>query len=180
MSLIRRTSPFGDVLSLRQAMDHLFEESFIRPRNLVAFGDQIVPIDVYATPDHLVVEAALPGLRPEQVDVTLTGNALTISGSTEQPAATNGEANAGYLYQEIRRGSFSRSISLPADIETEGATATFENGLLRLSIPKAERTKPRRITVAPPSAEGEASAGPGAQAQPARVATGEAAEAVHS
>lgn len=135
MSLVRRTSPFGDMLSLRQAMDRLFEESFVRPRSFFSWGEgSALPLDIHATPDALVVEAALPGVKPEQVEITIEGSTLTISGSNEIEQKTE---EAGYLYQEIRRGSFSRTVTLPSDLKADRAVASFEDGMLRLSIPKA-------------------------------------------
>lgn len=169
MTVMRRTSPFSDMLSLRQAMDHLFEESFVRPRSLSTFGDTILPLDVYTTPDQLVVEAALPGLAPEQVEITLTGNSLTISADT-QPRAEDRSAQREYLYQEIRRGAVSRTVTLPAELETDKAVAAFEHGLLRLSIPKAERTKPRRITIRGDAEASQASAAASDEATAARAA----------
>jgi len=149
MSLVRRTSPFGDMLSLRQAMDRLFEESFVRPRSFFSWGEgSALPLDIHATPDALVVEAALPGVKPEQVEITIEGSTLTISGSNEIEQKTE---EAGYLYQEIRRGSFSRTVTLPSDLKADRAVASFEDGMLRLSIPKAEEAKPRRITITPTS-----------------------------
>jgi HSP20 family protein len=148
MSIVRRTSPFGDMLSLRQAMDRLFEDSFVRPRSFV-FGSSEspwLPLDVHATPDALVVEAALPGVKPEDVDITVTGDTLTISGHSSDEADREEE---GWLLREIRRGSFSRTVSLPADLRSDAATASFENGMLRLSIPKAEQAKPRQIRISP-------------------------------
>ncbi|MFI5261645.1 MAG: Hsp20/alpha crystallin family protein [Candidatus Limnocylindrales bacterium] len=168
MSLIRRSSPFGDVLSLRQAMDHLFEESFVRARSLMSFGDTLLPLDIHTTPDALVVEAALPGVKPEQVEITLSDDTLTISGSNEvkQESDRAGQPG-GYLYQEIRRGSFSRTVTLPSDLQTDRAAASFEHGLLRLSIPRAEKTKPRRIAISPTSeASTDGSAAPAPTAEP--------------
>ena len=163
MSLVRRTSPFGDMLSLRQAMDRLFEESFVRPRSFFSWGEgSALPLDIQATPEALVVEAALPGVKPEQVEITIEGNTLTISGRNEVEQKTE---EAGYLYQEIRRGSFSRTVSLPSDLKTDEAVASFEDGMLRLSIPKAEEAKPRRITIAPTSETASA-------AQPVPAETG--------
>ena len=146
MSIIRRTSPFGEMLSLRQAMDRLFEDSIVRPRSFVfdsAEGPWL-PLDIHTTPDELVVEAAMPGVKPEDVDITVTGDTLTISGTT---GGEREHEEQGYVMREIRRGSFSRSVTLPTDVRSEGATASFEHGLLRLSIPKAEAAKPRQITV---------------------------------
>ncbi len=146
MSLIRRTSPFGDMLSLRQAMDHLLEDSFVRPRSFW-FGDSsVLPLDIHSTPDALVVEAALPGVKPEQVEITITGDLLTISGASE--AAHEGERD-GYAYREIRRGDFSRTVTLPRDLQIDRAVASFEHGLLRLSIPRAEQARPHRIAITP-------------------------------
>ena len=146
MSLIRRTSPFGDMLSLRQAMDHLFEDSVVRPRSFW-FGDSTaLPLDIHSTPDALVVEAALPGVKPEQVEITVAGDQLTISGASD---ATQEDERDGYTYREIRRGEFSRTVTLPGDLQTDRATASFEHGLLRLSIPRAEQTRPHRIAITP-------------------------------
>jgi HSP20 family protein len=146
MSIVRRTSPFGEMLSLRQAMDRLFEESIVRPRSFVfesAEGPWL-PIDIHNTPDALVVEGALPGVKPENVEITVSGDTLTISGTS---SAESEREERGYLMREIRRGSFSRTVTLPADVRPEAATASFENGMLRLSIPKAEAAKPRHIRI---------------------------------
>ncbi len=146
MSLIRRSSPWGELMSLRQAMDRLFEESFVRPRGWVSavFESNPLPLDVRTTPDALVVEAQLPGVRPEDVEITIEAGTLTISGEFKsEQAADEGD----YLIQEIRRGVFSRSITLPEGLEPDQATATFENGILSLRIPKAEQVKPRQIRI---------------------------------
>ena len=159
MSMVRRTSPFGELLSLRQAMDRLFEDSYVRPREWGAGGEtQALPLDIYATNDALVVEAALPGIKPEDVDITITGDTLSISGSTKHEERRE---EGGYLYQELRRGTFSRTVTLPADLDTERATADFDNGLLRLSIPKAEQAKPRQIRINPSDAPRNVSPGSG-------------------
>jgi HSP20 family protein len=148
MSIVRRTSPFGEMLSLRQAMDRLFEESIVRPRSLIFESAESpwLPLDVHATNDALVVEAALPGVKPEDVEITVSGDTLTISGTSSSDSRRE---ERGYLMREIRRGSFSRTVTLPADLRSEAATANFENGMLRLSIPKAEAAKPRQIRISP-------------------------------
>ncbi|MBA3779363.1 MAG: Hsp20/alpha crystallin family protein [Chloroflexi bacterium] len=147
--MIRRTSPLGELMSLRQAMDRLFEDSFVRPHTWAGGqgGEvQTLPLDVRMTPDELVVTAALPGVKPDDVDVTVNGDTLTISGTTADEQRGDEE---GYLYQEIRRGSFTRTVTLPADVRADQATARFENGMLTLSIPKAEEAKPRHIRITP-------------------------------
>lgn len=148
MTMVRRTSPFGELLSLRQAMDRLFEDSYVRPRDWAGGGAAAelltLPLDIYATEESLVVEAALPGIKPEDVEITVTGDTLSITGSSSQEERRE---QGGYLFQELRRGTFSRSVALPADLDTEAAQAEFDNGLLKLRIPKAEQAKPRQIKI---------------------------------
>ena len=143
MTIVRRAGPFGDLLSLRQAMDRLFEDSFVNPRTWQFGEGQLVPVDVYATSDHVVVEAILPGVKPEEVEITVEGNALSISGDTSSMIP----ARDGLLLQEIRRGRFVRTLTLPEGLEADKATATFEDGILTLRIPKAEQVKPRTIKI---------------------------------
>jgi HSP20 family protein len=145
MTLIRRSSPFGELLSLRQAMDRLFEDSFIRPGAL-GDGPNPLALDVRSTEDAIIVEAALAGVKPEDVDISVLGDTLTISGHSADERSTD---EGGYSYREIKRGAFSRSLTLPGGINADRATASFDNGLLRLSIPKAEEAKPRQIKINP-------------------------------
>lgn len=146
MSLIRRTSPFGELLSLRQAMDRLFEDSFVRPRSwaLTALEGSSLPLDVYETTEALVVKAALPGIKPEEIEVTVTGDVLTIGATFNVEREAD---SSSYIYQELRRGAFSRTLTLPGDVNTDAAAATFERGMLTLRIPKTEQAKPRQIKV---------------------------------
>jgi len=144
MTLIRRSGPFGDLVSLRQAMDRLFEESFVNPRTWGMGNEQLVPLDVLVSDDEVVVQAVLPGIKPEDVDITVEGSTLTISGDT---GTTTNEKDGNLVLQEIRRGRFMRTLSLPAGLVPDKATATFEDGVLTLRIPKAEELKPRQIRI---------------------------------
>jgi HSP20 family protein len=148
MTITRRPSPFGELLSLRQAMDRLFEDSFVRPTGWSpsALDSRTLPVDVSMSSDELVVEAQLPGLKPDDVEITLENGTLTIRGET---AADREERNDDYLVREIRRGTFSRSITLPNGLQADNASASFENGTLTLRIPKAEEVKPRQIRISP-------------------------------
>jgi HSP20 family protein len=96
--------------------------------------------------DSFVVEAALPGVKPEDVSVTVLGDILTISSNT---AGEQTREDEGYSYREIRRGSYHPDGDSAQRLKTDAATATFENGLLRLSFPKAEEAKPRQIEITP-------------------------------
>jgi HSP20 family protein len=147
MTLIRRTNPFGEMLSLRQAMDRLFEDSWVRPHNglnSLLTDEQPLALDVRSTPDTYEIEAALPGVKPQDVDISVLGDTLTISGSMRDEQSRTDE---GYAYREIRRGSFRRTVTLPSGVKADAANATFEDGMLRLSIPKAEEAKPRQIQI---------------------------------
>jgi HSP20 family protein len=138
---IERWQPFSELMSLRQAMDSLFQDSFVRPsRALAALGEVTVPaLDVFQTPNEVVVKATLPGVKSEDVSIDITGETLTIRGETKTEEQIKKE---DCLYQERRYGSFSRSVVLPGGPKTDKAEATMEDGLLTLTIPKAEE-KPK-------------------------------------
>jgi HSP20 family protein len=150
MTIVRRTSPFGELMSLRSAMDRLFEDSFVRPQPWTGLFDGAgsLPIDVSSTTDELLVRASLPGWKPEEVEIAVEGRTLTISGQTQESREEN-DGDQGYLVREIRRGSFSRILTLPEGLEPDRATAEFENGILTLRIPRAEQAKPRQIRISP-------------------------------
>ncbi|MCL4396033.1 MAG: Hsp20/alpha crystallin family protein [Chloroflexi bacterium] len=146
MSTLIRWQPFGDLVSLRDAMDRLFEDSFVQP-HLGWIAPTVaanLALDMYETSGNGVVKAALPGVSPDQVQVTITGNTLTISGETKEE---NEVKEASYLRKESRQGSFTRSVTLPAGLEADKADATFENGVLTLKIPKADQVRPKTIKV---------------------------------
>ena len=150
MTLVRRSSPIGELVSLRQAMDRLFEDSFVRPRGWGFTGTDTygLPLDVTNAKDELVVEASLPGFKPDDVAITVENGTLSIRAES-QTETTHGEGES--LVQEIRRGSVSRIVSLPTGLEPDKASATFENGILTLRIPRAEAVKPRQIRISPAS-----------------------------
>jgi HSP20 family protein len=143
---IERWQPFSELMSLRQAMDKLFEDSFVRPsRGVAALGEVAAPaLDVYQTPTEIVVKAALPGLKPEDVSIDITGETLTIKGESKAEQEIKKE---DYLYQERRYGAYSRSVVLPSGLKTDKAEATMEDGILTLTIPKVEEVKPKKISV---------------------------------
>jgi len=145
MSMMR-WQPFNELISLRQAMDRLFEDSFVTPsRFLSTFGPRdATPIDMYHTANEVVVKAALPGVKPDEVDITITGDTLTLKGETKSEEEIKRE---DYLYQEHRFGTFSRSVTLPDGLDSDKAEASFENGILTLTIPKSEKVKPKQIKV---------------------------------
>ena len=154
MGNITRFDPLGEVVSLRSAMDRLFEDSVVSPLNwrTLSGGDVITPpVDVHETPDEMVVTAALPGMKAEDVEITMTGQNLTLRGEFK---TDDGIGRDQYLYRERRFGSFSRSIQLPVRVQGDQADASFTDGVLSLRIPKAEEVKPRQIRINAGSGEG--------------------------
>lgn len=139
-------APFREMMSLREAMDRLFEESFVRPWSTWRRGTPEeplrLPVDVYTTPDEIVVVASVPGLLPEEVDISIQGDTLTIRGELRPPLD-----NVEYLFQERPYGPFARSLVLNIPVDVEKAEAVFENGVLTLTLPKAEEIKPKTIKV---------------------------------
>ncbi len=176
MAAMMRWDPFGDMVSLRDAMNDLLEQSMVRPTG--TFGRLLsAPMDVYAEGDNYIVEVALPGVKPDSVDVSVQDNTVTISGefgSTEesrsdgqttgqqtQSQQTQGQQGQGqqtqgqqgqqtnrrYLHRELMRGRFERTITLPTDVNGDQAHAECHNGMLRLTLPKAESAKRKRIAI---------------------------------
>jgi HSP20 family protein len=148
-----RWEPIRDMMSLRQAMDRLFEDSFVRLPHLKVNGAVGFPIDVYQDKDNLVVKAALPGVKPEEVDITVADDILTIKGEHKEEQETK---EADYLYREHYYSAFSRSLALPIKVKGDKAEAAFDEGVLTLTMPKAEEAKPRQIKVKPKAEETKA------------------------
>ncbi len=146
--IVRREST-REAVSLREAMDRLFNESFLRPWGdwgLTRGAVQPIPIDMYETEKDVVVKASLPGMKPEDLQISVTGDVLTIQGELKSEQEVKRE---NYHLQEHRYGSFSRSVQLPADVNTDHADASFENGVLTLTLPKAEAAQAKQIRVKP-------------------------------
>jgi HSP20 family protein len=146
MANIIRWDPFGEMVHLHRAVDRLFDEGFPRPWRLAGWedGEAFLPLDVYETEDELVVKASLPGIKPEDVDVSITGDTLSIKAEYKAEEETK---KRSYYRQEHRYGSFHRAITLPTQVESDKAEAVFEHGVLTLTMPKAESIKPKTIKV---------------------------------
>jgi HSP20 family protein len=145
MSNLTRWEPMREMMTLREAMDRLFDDAFTRPLSLSGVSASPA-IDMYQTKDDVVVKATLPGLKAEDVDITVTGETLTLRGEFKQE---NEQKEASYHIREQRYGSFERSILLPTDVKADKAKADFENGVLTITMPIAEEVKPKSITIKP-------------------------------
>jgi len=141
-----RWEPWSDLMSLREVMDRLFEESFVRPRVgwVAPLGARTLAVDVYETDDEVILKTAVPGVKSEDIGVSITGDVLAIKGETKTEEKVE---KANYIRQERRCGAFSRSLTLPSTVVADKATAEFENGVLTLTFPKAEEVKPKTIKI---------------------------------
>ena len=137
---ISRWEPFGSPLTMRDAMNRLFDQSVWWPMQTGLSGVQ-APMDVYTENDRYFVEVALPGLSPDDINVQMTGDTLSISGEVklEAPEGRN------YLVRQRQGGTFQTSVSLPDAGDASQIQATYHNGLLRLEIPKSEAARAKRI-----------------------------------
>jgi HSP20 family protein len=138
--------PREALMPLRDAVNHLFEESFIWPGRLEVFTGRSFPVDVYETKDQqgFVIQASLPGAKPEDISISAMGDTLTIH------HATKGEEKVekpNYVRRERYEGEMTRTITLPTQIDPEKVQATYEQGVLKLQVPKSEAAKPKQITV---------------------------------
>jgi HSP20 family protein len=146
MTNLTRWDPFSD---LRTTMDRLFDEGFSRPWRMIpptAEFQTTVPVDVSETDDAIEVKAALPGVKPDEVEITVANDVLTIKAEHKEETE---EKKHEYYRREIRYGSFHRALSLPVSVDADKAEARFENGVLRLVLPKAESIRPKQIKVGP-------------------------------
>ena len=144
--VLRRWEPFREVVGIRGAMDRFFESGVGHPhRPGVAFwGEGNLRLDAYHTPESLVIKAAIPGIKPEEVDVTVIGNTLTIKGEAKSEEEVT---ERSYLMRERRYGAVSRTVTLPRGLKTDEIEATYDEGVLTLTIPKTEEARPRAIKV---------------------------------
>lgn len=143
---LTRWSPFGDLTRLRDEMDRMFER-FIEPAGMLpaGFGAWSPNVDVYDRENMLVVEAELPGVNKENVDVLVEDHTLTLRGEMKQEKEKKEE---GFYRRERRYGQFMRSIPLPVDVKTDEAKASFHDGILEVCLPKAEEAaKGKKIAV---------------------------------
>ena len=143
---IERWDPFREAVSLRDAMNALFQESFVRPSSGAgpAGATGLLPLDVSETENEFVVKASLPGVKPEDVQITVHGDTLTIQGESKSEEEKKGEH---WHLRERRFGSFQRSLSLATPVDSDKAQANFEHGVLTLTLPKSEQAKPRQIKI---------------------------------
>src|SRR6266849_7574028 len=154
MSIVRY-DPFRDLRTLQEEVNRLFSTNLNR-----SFGDEGIgrgawspSVDIYENKDQIVLEAELPGMKQEDFDLTIENNVITLRGERRFEKTDDAD---NYHRVERSYGSFTRSFTLPQTVSSEGATAEYRNGVLRVTLPKREETKARRIEI---SGEGTAASG---------------------
>ena len=146
MSNLTRWEPERE-MTLREAMDRLFDDAFTRPFFFSREGGSTwssPAIDMYQTDNDVVVKAALPGIKADEVQINVTGDVLTIRGETKHE---DEKKERSWHIREHRYGAFERSVRLPTGVMSDRAKADFENGVLTITLPKTEEVKPKTITV---------------------------------
>ncbi len=145
MSNLTRWEPVREMMTLREAMDRLFDDAFTRPLSIRDGWSLASPaIDMYQTDNEVVVKASIPGIKAEEVQINVTGELLTLKGEARQEEERQ---ERSWHIREQRFGSFERSIVLPTDVKSDKAEAVFENGILTITLPKADEVKPRTINI---------------------------------
>ena len=145
MSNLTRWEPAREMMTLREAMDRLFDDAFTRPLSIRDGWSMATPaIDLYQTDNEVVVKASIPGMKAEDVQINVSGDVLTLKGEVKQEQEHKDRA---WHIREQRFGSFERSIVLPTEVKTDKAEAVFESGILTITLPKADEVKPKTINV---------------------------------
>ena len=190
--MMTRYDPFREALSLRRAMDQLFEQSFVNPGAIAALPARVAPMDVCETSNGYEVDVALPGVRPEDVELTVDQNTLTIRGRFSQQNEHENQAQQGqpqgeqqdggqqsqqsqqgrtdrhrqrhnWLSREIVYGEFERTVTFPRPIDPNSIQTKFENGILTIMLPINEASLPRKISLTGGQSQQQMTSGSGQQ-----------------
>lgn len=140
---VMKFEPSSEFVSLRDAVDKLFEDSFIRPFNGFTTSTAF-PVDLKETKEAYVLKASLPGMKPDDISIEATTEEITIKGELKEETEVK---DAEYLRKERRYGKLQRTLSLPLAIDPNKVEATFEHGVVTITLPKTEIVKPKTITV---------------------------------
>jgi HSP20 family protein len=159
MSIVRY-DPFRDLQTLQEEVNRLFKGNLGRTFDDegIARGSWSPSVDIYENKDQIVLEAELPGMKRADFDVSVENNVITLRGERQFEKKEDAD---NYHRVERAYGSFTRSFTLPNTVSTEGATAEYRNGVLRVTLPKREETKARRIEI-----KGESEAAKTIEAKP--------------
>jgi HSP20 family protein len=166
---MQRWDPWSDIVSLREAMNSLLEDSFVRARGGAPRIGGSLAVDVKEKDDSFEIRASVPGVKPDDVDVSVLGDTVRIRGhfeserrndqnqgqkqnqgqndNTDGSGGQSAQQSERWLIRERRSGAFERTVTLPSAVNSDQATAEFQDGILTITLPKAEEAKPRSIPV---------------------------------
>lgn len=149
MTTLSRWDPLREMTTLHDAMNQLLDQAVLRPGSgyLGATGSGLGMMDVVELDGRYLCQIALPGVNPDTIDLTVRQNTLTVRATVQEPLPEDQRKNATYLLREFGSGEFTRSITLPKDVNSEAVEAHLDHGILSIAIPLAQHAKPRRITV---------------------------------
>lgn len=160
-----RSPLLNEFMNMRSMMDQMFRENpfsdtfntlWSRAETSGGAVARPMPIDVYATDDDVVIVAAVPGMRPEDLDLSIQRNTVTLSGSVRNVAESEDTKGATWYVHELASGTWRRSLTLPVPVDADKAEATFEHGILRVVLPKSEESRPRKISIHPGTGQEQA------------------------
>ncbi len=159
--MLNAFAPIPDLVGLRDAMAQLLEDSVVPARGARGGAGsgataRSLPLDVYATPEEAVVIAAVPGMSPQDLEVTINQNTVTLSGAVPSAAESEQGKGATWYLRELWHGQFQRTVTLPFEVDASQAEANFEHGIVRITLPKAEWAKPQKIAIKSGSGQQEA------------------------
>ena len=144
---ITRWDPWGEAVSLRQAMDSLLQESIVRPRAGSGGTTAVtLALDIEERGDDFVITTPIPGMKPENVEISVLGDTLRIQAERRDERRDEGDGKR-WLLREQHFGAFERTVTLPSAVKADQANAEFTDGVLTITLPKAEQTKERRIPI---------------------------------
>ncbi|MBE0697709.1 MAG: Hsp20/alpha crystallin family protein [Anaerolineaceae bacterium] len=141
--MLSRWDPFREMVSMRRAVDRLIENS-VGSEEWQQAAEWSLALDVVENEDAYLVKASVPGIKPDELEITFNKGILTIKGEVKDESETS---KGEYHLRERRYGVFSRSISLPSTVKADDIQANYDNGVLTLKLPLAEEIKPRRIPI---------------------------------
>lgn len=143
---INRYDPATRYLTFRDAIDRMIDQMWGRG-GAAGMVSRALPMDMYERQDELVIRASMPGANPDDVEISVTGDSLTLRATIHSEVETEESTRWNWYMQEMEHGQFTRTVSLPFPVSSDGAEARFENGVLHLTLPKSEEAKPKRIQV---------------------------------
>lgn len=153
---MNRSPLLSETAGLRNVIDQFFGENPFGETFNTLWSQSVnsggtvarpIPLDVYATDDQVVIVAAVPGMHPDDLELTVQQNTVTLSGQVPSVTESEDVKGASWYIHELPSGTYRRSLTLPFPVDADQANATFEHGILRVVLPKTESAKPKRIAI---------------------------------